>query len=275
MSTHIIEPKLISTAEEYRELTKQFQQKYRKAVTSNYLMPAEAAAAIADGQLYWDECPGVFLLLCEKSRIIHAYVSASQDAVVSLRWPLEKPCIMDVPFRAQQTDELSKNDPLWRTLGFSLRTTHARMLWTPENPDSVDALFSQVLDEPSITAEHCENWYACLDTVALDVPDAPRALVGQEHMLAIRDEQGRVASQMMVVPGKKVADTHFLVTLPAHRGKGLAKEMMRGAFRVAHESGSLSLCLWVDTSNAPAISSYTRLGYRFDRMLSAQYTLAE
>ena len=48
--------------------------------------------------------------------------------------------------------------------------------------------------------------------------------------------------------------------LPAHRGKGLGRDLLRAGAEAARGEGASSLCLWVFEDNVAAIAFYERLG---------------
>jgi len=63
-------------------------------------------------------------------------------------------------------------------------------------------------------------------------------------------------------PGRKTGRILMLGVLPAHRGKGLGKHIMEGAFKLFQKNNTRLVELTVDTDNLPALKLYRSFGFR-------------
>ena len=91
-----------------------------------------------------------------------------------------------------------------------------------------------------------------------------RASAGQLTWFAALDADGAPAGLVAVVHGGPPPGDAMLVsmwTAPAHRGSGLAGELVAAALAAAREAGEERLTLWVYAGNARAIRAYQRWGF--------------
>lgn len=262
----------ISSFEQYAAITKSFQQKHGKTRSSNILLPAEVQNAIAEKRMFYVELSNALLLLIDGGNLYHAYAMLDTNMPAEVFAPqVDKRILLDVPMRTASEDALAEPEACWQSLGFTYRTAHMRMTWTPK--EEVPQPAYTLTRDTEITQEMVDDWYAYLDTDALSVPNKPRALKPDERMFTIRDENGRILSEMMACPAKRNGNLHTLITVPDQRGKGLAKAMMAGVYLALHEEGVEKLILWVDTTNQSGKKSYMKTGFVFDKMISYQYIM--
>jgi [ribosomal protein S18]-alanine N-acetyltransferase len=83
-----------------------------------------------------------------------------------------------------------------------------------------------------------------------------------ESFLLERTEHGAVIAFCEILRGVFEAEILNIETIPTHRRQGLAESLLREAFNWAQSNQRSSLWLEVRTSNAPAVSLYTKLGFQ-------------
>lgn len=91
-----------------------------------------------------------------------------------------------------------------------------------------------------------------------------RASAEQLSWFAALDAGGAAAGLVAVVHGGPPPGDAMLIsmwTAAAHRGSGLAGQLVDAALGAARAAGADRLTLWVRTGNARAISSYQREGF--------------
>jgi RimJ/RimL family protein N-acetyltransferase len=91
-----------------------------------------------------------------------------------------------------------------------------------------------------------------------------RASAEQLSWFAALDADSAPAGLVAVVHGGPPPGDAMLIsmwTAAAHRGSGLATELVAAALRAAREAGEQRLTLWVRTGNACAIRAYQRWGF--------------
>jgi RimJ/RimL family protein N-acetyltransferase len=112
--------------------------------------------------------------------------------------------------------------------------------------DAPEAFYSTLAQEEHRTEAQWRtsaqqlSWFA-----ALDADSAPAGLVAVVH-------GGPPPGDAMLIS---------MWTAPAHRGSGLATELVAAALTAAAEAGERRLTLWVRTDNARAIRAYERWGF--------------
>ena len=91
-----------------------------------------------------------------------------------------------------------------------------------------------------------------------------RASAGERTWFAALDADSAPAGLVAVVHGGPPPGDAMLIsmwTAPAHRGSGLATELVAAALAAAADAGEQRLTLWVRTGNARAIRAYERWGF--------------
>ncbi len=91
-----------------------------------------------------------------------------------------------------------------------------------------------------------------------------RASAGQLSWFAALDADSAPAGLVAVLHGGPPPGDAMLVsmwTAPAHRGSGLAADLVTAALAAAREAGEDRLTLWVYEGNARAIRAYQRWGF--------------
>lgn len=120
--------------------------------------------------------------------------------------------------------------------------------------DTLLATYDGTLDVPE----------ACIDRPAAAIlagyranqPDPP-------HWWLAADPSGRpVGLVLLTVTGAGTMDLGYLGVVPAARGRGLGKELLRFAVRAADALGFADLSLSVDVRNEPALRLYRGHGFR-------------
>lgn len=82
------------------------------------------------------------------------------------------------------------------------------------------------------------------------------------HFVVAVDESNTIVGYAGVfAPGGTEADVLTVGVVPAHRGKGIAKQLMEMITQWAKEQGSTAMMLEVKIDNSEAIGLYKSLGY--------------
>lgn len=139
----------------------------------------------------------------------------------------------------------------------------------PPAPPGVDLLPMDALDPHALHAAHVA---ASADEPG-DVPASPLSYADWRAGLWDNPDAARSASTAAVVAGVPVALAELLrdghrvwsdmtATLPAHRGRGLARLAKLAALHRAREAGATEAYTSNDEGNAPMLAVNARLGYR-------------
>lgn len=124
-------------------------------------------------------------------------------------------------------------------------------------------------DGPAETAEAPDQaWFDAAEAAAArsaarmaELRLFPALLLVPAAWVAVRVE-GRVASVACVAADGAVAVLSGVATLPAMRGRGLARRACLASFGWARSEGARVACLQVEVDNDAALSLYRRLGFR-------------
>jgi ribosomal protein S18 acetylase RimI-like enzyme len=101
---------------------------------------------------------------------------------------------------------------------------------------------------------------------AIDARRAAEFLADSRHHLAVAVEQGQVVGFVSAVhyvhPDKPVAELWIneVSVAGTHRGRGLARDLLRAALEVARQLGCREAWVLTDRSNAPAMRAYAGAG---------------
>ena len=101
---------------------------------------------------------------------------------------------------------------------------------------------------------------------AIDARRAAEFLADSRHHLAVAVEQGQVVGFVSAVhyvhPDKPVAELWIneVSVAGTHRGRGLARDLLRAALEVARQLGCREAWVLTDRSNAPAMHAYAGAG---------------
>ena len=144
---------------------------------------------------------------------------------------------------------------------------YARMGETIVMAGALDGL--PLPDGPADTAEAPdEAWFDASEGAAAraaermaELRQFPSLLLLPAAWVSVRVE-GRVATVAQAVADGAVAVLSGVATLPAMRGRGLARRACLAAFGWARSEGARLACLQVEAENDAALSLYRRLGFR-------------
>jgi ribosomal-protein-alanine N-acetyltransferase len=79
--------------------------------------------------------------------------------------------------------------------------------------------------------------------------------------VAVDDQQSIIGYAGVFAPGGAEADVLTVGVVPAHRGKGIARQLMAMITDWAQQQGSIAMMLEVKVDNQDAIGLYESLGY--------------
>ncbi len=83
----------------------------------------------------------------------------------------------------------------------------------------------------------------------------------RHFVVALDDAQSIIAYAGVFAPGAAEADVLTVGVIPAHRGKGIARQLMGLITDWAKQQGSIAMMLEVKVDNTEAIGLYESLGY--------------
>ena len=83
----------------------------------------------------------------------------------------------------------------------------------------------------------------------------------RHFVVALDDAQSIIAYAGVFAPGAAEADVLTVGVIPAHRGKGIARQLMGLITDWANQQGSIAMMLEVKVDNTEAIGLYESLGY--------------
>ena len=83
----------------------------------------------------------------------------------------------------------------------------------------------------------------------------------RHFVVAVDAEQNIVGYAGVFAPGAAEADVLTVGVIPAHRGKGIARQLMGLITDWAKQQGSIAMMLEVKVDNTEAIGLYESLGY--------------
>jgi ribosomal-protein-alanine N-acetyltransferase len=83
----------------------------------------------------------------------------------------------------------------------------------------------------------------------------------RHFVVAVDDQQSIIGYAGVFAPGGTEADVLTVGVIPAHRGKGIARQLMAMITDWAKQQGSIAMMLEVKVDNQDAIGLYESLGY--------------
>lgn len=83
----------------------------------------------------------------------------------------------------------------------------------------------------------------------------------RHFVVAVDEQQNIIGYAGVIAPGGAEADVLTVGVVPAHRGKGIARQLMAMITDWAQQQGSIAMMLEVKVDNQDAIGLYESLGY--------------
>ena len=83
----------------------------------------------------------------------------------------------------------------------------------------------------------------------------------RHFVVAVDEQQNIIGYAGVFAPGGAEADVLTVGVVPAHRGKGIARQLMAMITDWAQQQGSIAMMLEVKVDNQDAIGLYESLGY--------------
>lgn len=83
----------------------------------------------------------------------------------------------------------------------------------------------------------------------------------RHFVVAVDEQQSIIGYAGVFAPGGAEADVLTVGVIPAHRGKGIARQLMAMITDWAQQQGSIAMMLEVKVDNQDAIGLYESLGY--------------
>ena len=83
----------------------------------------------------------------------------------------------------------------------------------------------------------------------------------RHFVVAVDEQQSIIGYAGVFAPGEAEADVLTVGVVPAHRGKGIARQLMAMITDWAQQKGSIAMMLEVKVDNQDAIGLYESLGY--------------
>lgn len=113
-------------------------------------------------------------------------------------------------------------------------------------------------------------WQACglirpWNNPALDIA---RKLAVQPELFLVGELEGEIVASIMAGYEGHRGWVNYLGVAPAHRGKGLARELMRRVEELLMAHGCPKINLQVRADNADALGFYAAIGYGQDAVIS-------
>lgn len=106
------------------------------------------------------------------------------------------------------------------------------------------------LENKDLTSEHKAAFHSIIEKIECDV-----------RYFMIKDEEKVIACCVGVLEDNCVS-VYCLGTAESHRKKGLATELLSELFNWAKQKGATSSYILVVANNTPAVSLYTKIGYK-------------